>query len=281
MIQLDDVCQYMESFASTRLAEEWDNVGLLIGDRRRQLKRVMTCLTITPESLNEAIVGQVDLIITHHPFPFRPLKKITADTSVGDMLLQLIRANIAVYSPHTAFDSAVHGINQSIAEGLGLREITPLKPAKDFPSSEFSAASSTSQFENSPEKIAGSGRSGKLVPAMSGVQFIDLVKQFFQISGCEYSGPIGQSIRKVGVACGAAGELLELALNQGCDAFLIGETNFHTCLEARARNCLLVLPGHFATERFALVRLAQVIASAFPGLTVWASREESDPVERV
>jgi putative NIF3 family GTP cyclohydrolase 1 type 2 len=85
----------------------------------------------------------------------------------------------------------------------------------------------------------------------------------------------------VAVACGAAGELLDAARRAGCDAMVVGETRFHTCLEAEAAGIGLLLPGHFASERFAVEELAGILARQFPELEVWASREERDPVRWV
>lgn len=80
----------MDSFAPTRLAEDWDNVGLLVGDRTAQVERVMTCLTVTPESAAEAIDRKADLIVSHHPLPFRPLKKLTTDVVPSQLIIRLI-----------------------------------------------------------------------------------------------------------------------------------------------------------------------------------------------
>src|SRR4051812_33175852 len=129
MTTVADICAFLDDFAPPALAAEWDNVGLLVGDRAQKVERLMACLTITPSVALEAIRERVDLIITHHPLPFKPLKRLTADQPAGRMLLDLIRAGIAIYSPHTAFDSAAAGINQQLAEGLGLKDIQPLEPA--------------------------------------------------------------------------------------------------------------------------------------------------------
>ncbi len=93
----------------------------------------MTCLTITPASAAEAIAAGAELIVTHHPLPFRPLKRISTDTPEGRLLCDLLAARIAIYSPHTAFDSAAAGINQRLAEGLGLTDIRPLVARPDDP----------------------------------------------------------------------------------------------------------------------------------------------------
>jgi len=82
---------------------------------------LMTCLTITPASAAEAVAGRADLIVSHHPLPFRPLSRLTSETSEGRLLLELIGAKIAVFSPHTAFDSAQDGINQRLALQEGRR----------------------------------------------------------------------------------------------------------------------------------------------------------------
>lgn len=122
-----DFVAFLERFAPLDLAEEWDNVGLLLGERSRPVTRVLTCLTLTPEVGAEAVAENVSLIVSHHPILYRPVKRITADDPQGKMLVELLAARIAVYSPHTAYDSAAAGINQQLAERLGLTEVTPLR----------------------------------------------------------------------------------------------------------------------------------------------------------
>jgi dinuclear metal center YbgI/SA1388 family protein len=127
MLTVADLVAFLQEFAPPILAADWDNVGLLLGCRTQEVKRVMTCLTVTPESAGEAVAEQVDLIITHHPVLFRPIKRLTTDTADGRMLLDLIRAGVAVYSPHTSFDNTVGGINELLAGCLDLREVTALR----------------------------------------------------------------------------------------------------------------------------------------------------------
>src|SRR6186713_209024 len=123
MLPLSELCRFLDAFAPSTLSEEWDNVGLLVGDADKQIERVMTCLTVTPTSCAEAVTKGADLIITHHPLPFKPLRRLTTENTPGRLLLELIHAGIAVYSPHTAFDSAAEGINQQLAAGIDLCEI--------------------------------------------------------------------------------------------------------------------------------------------------------------
>ena len=125
MTLISDIASWMESIAPLRLSAEWDNTGLLLGDESREARRVMTCLTLTPESVREAIDRKADLVVSHHPLPFRPLKRITTAETSGRLLWQLASAGISIYSPHTAWDSAAAGINAMLAERLKLRFGSP------------------------------------------------------------------------------------------------------------------------------------------------------------
>lgn len=128
-----DLVAFLEHFAPLDLAEEWDNVGLLLGNRRHEVSRVLTCLTLTPDVAVEAIEQNASLIVTHHPVLFRPVKRLTSDDAQGKMLLELSAARIAVYSPHTAYDSAAAGINQQLADMLGLTDVAPLRAVPEPP----------------------------------------------------------------------------------------------------------------------------------------------------
>jgi dinuclear metal center YbgI/SA1388 family protein len=127
MLTVGDVIVCLERLAPTGLAADWDNVGLLLGERTAPVGRILTCLTVTPESTQEAIDRQAQFIVTHHPILFKAVRRLTSDTPEGRTLLALARAGIAVYSPHTALDNAIGGINDLLARQLGLTAIGPLR----------------------------------------------------------------------------------------------------------------------------------------------------------
>ncbi|MGE3806746.1 MAG: Nif3-like dinuclear metal center hexameric protein [Gemmataceae bacterium] len=123
-----NVIEYLQQLAPLELAADWDNVGLLLGHADAPVHKVMTCLTVTPESAAEAVEAGANLIVSHHPVLFRPVQKLTGATPEGRMLLALLHASVAVYSPHTALDNAPGGINDLLARKLELTEVTPLAP---------------------------------------------------------------------------------------------------------------------------------------------------------
>jgi dinuclear metal center YbgI/SA1388 family protein len=127
MFTVAKVIEFLEQIAPPALAAEWDNVGLLLGEGGAEVHRLMTCLTVTPDSAAEAIASSAQLIVAHHPILFRPVKRLTSATAEGRMLLALVRAGVAVYSPHTAFDNAPGGINEILAERLDLQDTAPLR----------------------------------------------------------------------------------------------------------------------------------------------------------
>lgn len=259
-----EIAAVLESFAPSPLAEPWDNVGLLVGRRNQTVERVMTCLTVTGATVSEAVSRQANLIVSHHPFPFRNLKRVTDETVTGQLLLELLSGNVAVYSPHTAFDSTAQGINQMLAEGLGLEEIEPLTPA---PQPELAAA-------------CGTGRTGRLTRPLPLTDFAGRVKRFLRIETLDAVGAPHQLVERVGIGCGSGGELLDLAGARNCDTFLSGELRFHDCLAAEALGMAVVLTGHYASERFAVERLAEILAAEFPEVACWASDQERDPLNR-
>ena len=175
------------------------------------------------------------------------------------MLLDLAAARIAVYSPHTAFDSAARGINQRLAEGLGLLEIEPL-------------------IADAEDLAIGTGRIGRLTKEITLAELSGRAAKFLHIEQLQIVGDPNRRIGRVAVGCGSAGELLESAARQDADCFVTGEARFHTCLDAEVLGVALILAGHFASERFAVEQLADLLAGQFPAAKVWASRAERDPI---
>lgn len=249
-----DVCRWMQTIAPLHLAEDWDNVGLLIGRRVAPAPKIATCLTLSPDVVANVIDAGVAMVISHHPLPFRPVAKITDDDPSASLLLDLAAAKVAVYSAHTAFDSAVNGINARWAARLKLDNVVPLTPTKDDPA-------------------VGSGRVGDLPASIPAAQLADQCGGSRGNRRVRLSGDPSATVRRVAIGCGSGGGFLKAAIGHRCNALITGEATYHTCLEARAAGVTLVMTGHFDSERFAMEQLADEIAAAFPPSEVFAAPE--------
>lgn len=253
------IVDYLDGLYSPSLAADWDRVGLLLGRPERNVTKVMTALTVTPRTVAEAVREGANFLVSHHPFPFHPVRCAVDTTTDGAMLLDLLEHGIALYSPHTAHDGARHGINAQLAAMLGLADVRPLLPHPELPES-------------------GTGRIGVLPDPTSLLALVHFVKTKLGIGTCQYVGEPATRIARVAVCCGAADDFILQAREAGADALLLGEARFHALLEAQALGLALVLPGHYASERFAVERMAARIAADWPELPCLASRDEDDPL---
>ncbi|HZT81185.1 MAG TPA: Nif3-like dinuclear metal center hexameric protein [Gemmataceae bacterium] len=367
MLTVAAVVDHLERFAPQALAADWDNVGLLLGDRAAEVRRVLTCLTLTPEVAAEAVEFGAQLIVTHHPILFRPVKRLTTASPEGRTLLSLVRAGVSVYSPHTAFDNTAGGINEALARRLGLTELAPLRrregprqckvvvfvPDADLgrvSDAMFAAgAGHIGQYSQCSFRLAGTGtffgsdaanpavgqkgrreevsewrleavcpeaavdrvvaalrqahsyeepaydvyplrpatsplgegRVGRLPRPVPLAELAAAVKSTLNAGMVQVVGDAAKPAERVAVACGAAGEFLADAVRARADVFLTGEMRFHDYLAAHAQGVALLLPGHYATERFGIEELAARLKQEWPGLEVWPSRREHDPVRWV
>ncbi|MEO1496895.1 MAG: Nif3-like dinuclear metal center hexameric protein [Planctomycetota bacterium] len=263
MTTIADAADALARVAPLELAEEWDNVGLLAGDPSAPLQRAMTCLTLTPDVAQEAIDRRVQLVVAHHPLPFRPVSKLTvaaaAGETTGDTLWRLAGAGVAVYSAHTAYDSCVGGVNDQLAQVFALTDAEPLSSSKIV--------------------AGGVGRIGRAAADATRQTLTRIAGHDLRAVSLRCVGDPGQPAGRVAIACGSGGSLLDLAIGAGCDTFLTGEMSFHDCLKARAAGVGVLLLGHFASEHFAVRRLAEQLATASPGVECFASSVETDPLQ--
>lgn len=263
-VTVRDCVTLLDRLAAPDLSEPWDNTGLLLGDPAAAVPSVTTCLTLTADVAAEAIGRGDGLIVTHHPVLFRPVQRLTAADPQAAMLLELARAGVAVFSPHSRWDNAAGGINDLLALRFELEDCRPLRPRPEL----------------AGKVPRGGGRIGVLPSAIGFPDFAAAVKRAMNLDGLD-AVPTDRTVRTVGVACGSAGEYLSAAAAAGCDVFITGEARFHTALEARTAGVGLILLGHYTSERFSMEELAEELNDYFPGVPVRASEVERDPLVRL
>ncbi|MFM7136043.1 MAG: Nif3-like dinuclear metal center hexameric protein [Planctomycetota bacterium] len=259
MLKLADLVAALERIAPLRLAAEWDAVGLLVAPREPEVRRVLTCLTLTPEVAAEAVRERIDLVITHHPLPFRPIGRITPDTGTGRVLLALVGAGCGVWSSHTAWDSAAGGINDRLARLAGLAAPLPIAP-------------------DAVDPAVGFGRVGAAAADVTVATLARLLADALDATGIQIVGDRDRAAGRVGIVCGSGGDLVGQVAAAGCTTLVTGELKLHQACEARAADLAVIAVGHHASEHFSLAELGRRLAAELPGLETVASAADRDPI---
>ncbi len=238
-----EILTFMETLAPPELAEEGDNCGLQVGSKEDEITRVLLALDCTDAVLDKAKAGT--LILTHHPLLFTPLSCLTRESLPARALLK----GVTVAAYHTSLDRAPGGVNDCLAEALGLTDPHILPDSEGFgrlgalapiPPERFGAFVSDTLGTSHPRMVCGS-----------------------------------RPICTAAVASGAGGEFLSAAIHAGADAFVTGELKHHQALSAAHAGITVVEAGHFETERVVLPSLKQRLAAAFPALSVEIAPESS------
>lgn len=214
----------IEKIAPPELMESWDNTGMQILLENDRIERILVCLDVCEETVNEAIDKKCDFIVSHHPLFFMPLKSINCGDAKGRLALKLIKSGISVYSAHTSFDTVEGGNNDFLAEILELENV----------------------FAPEEEPIM---RVGCLAKPVSMARFCEKIdKDIMGGKGLSYSGDINRKIQKVGICTGAGASFVELAAQYGCDVMITGDVKYHEFQHSDELGISLIDAGHFETE---------------------------------
>ena len=251
MTSCSEIIQFMEKTAPVELAEEWDNIGLLVGTRECIVKKIMVCLDITAASIREAVSKKVDMIITHHPVIFKGIKSLTQDDAKGKLLYELVRNSISVYSAHTNLDFAESGVNDRLAEVLGLKGLEILGK--------------------------GPGKIGFLTEEKTLGEYIEMVKDALEVPFVRVIGKAGKGVHRAAVFSGSFDDDLEALLKGKADVLITGDIKYHTALDAVEAGLCIIDAGHFNTEKIILPILAASLMSNFPDVEVFRFEKEEDP----
>jgi dinuclear metal center YbgI/SA1388 family protein len=253
-----EVCAAVAEMAPEALAEAWDNCGLLLGDPGGEVTRVVTCLDVTAEVAEAAEREGAQLVVSHHPLIFTPLRGMTEDAPGGALLARLVRRGVSVYSAHTNADKTYGGLNDLLAGIVGLEGIQPQGGPQDPPPHRF----------------------GTLPEAMAPGAFLEYLCARLKQDGLGVAPGDGRAVRKVAVMCGSFGMAPELLAAEGVDAVVTGEMKHHDALWVSASGVLAACAGHHGTERF-FTRLAKKwIEERFPDLPVLCAGFDSFPLRR-
>ena len=263
MSTVSDVIAFLEKFAPPTLAEEWDNVGLLLEpDKKIKLSRILLTIDLTEAVMDEAIASAAGMIIAYHPPLFTPFKRLTQSDAKSRIILKAARAGIPIYSPHTALDNVEGGVNDWLAEGLGAGVRVPLRPEADTPGS------------------------GRLVTLDEPVALDVLTNRIRTHRGLthvrcataeRHRGTDARPISTVALCAGAGSSAIGLT---PAHVYLTGEMRHHDVLRATEAGTSVILCDHTHTERGYLPILRSKLEAELPEVDIVIATTDREPLVR-
>lgn len=262
-LELRDIEEFLNRLAPPSLAEEWDPVGLQVGNRSEEIHGLLVALDVTEAALWEAVEHDCNLLVTHHPLFFKPLKRLDDSTPATRYARLAAQMGVSILSFHTNLDAANRGLNDDLARKLGLRGIKALIEPRD---------------RRHPK--AGLGRIGTVAPTKL-KSWIPKAAKALGLEHLRYVGDPEHRLRRIAVMTGSGGGYFSEAKSAGADLLVTGDVKYHDALDAVAEGIALVDIGHFAGEIGMVPLLARELKAWVKRkrhkLVVFESRSGSDP----
>lgn len=229
-MRLNKILNWLEELSPVSYAEEWDNVGLLVGDETQEISHILIALDASDYVIEQAVKLQADLVLTHHPMIFRPIKQINNRSMIGRRILALASNQIAYYAMHTNFDIK-GGMAELAAKKLELTETVPLDV--------------TTVIDGQPEGI---GRTGLLKEAVEVRLLAETVKEQFDLKNVTVYGDVAKKVQKIAVCPGAGKSEIENALKQEADILITGDIGHHEGIDAVDMGLVIMDATHYGLE---------------------------------
>lgn len=255
-MKIGEIISALERFAPLPLQDDFDNSGLQVGTTQAEVSGALLCLDVTLDVVLEAADLGCNMIVSHHPLLFHPMKKIVDSDFGGAIVMEAIKKGITLYASHTNLDNAFKGVNMRIADTLGLTGCKPLQDNGDG---------------------NGAGLIGEFQNAVDEEDILSIIKQKFNTGCVRHNAVLGRKIKRLAVCGGAGSFLIDKAVSMGADAFLTGEISYHRFFGYDGR-IKLVEAGHFETEQYTVQLLHDIIKSEFPDLQVFETSAKTNPV---
>ena len=250
MTTVADILNFVETLAPRAMKMDWDNVGLLCGSKSTPVTKILVALDPFEHVCQEAADWGAELLITHHPLIFRAIPMVTDEAAITRGLMTLVKNDISHFCAHTNLDCAQGGVNDVLAEVLGLQNVEKLG------------------------SYGGMMRCGT-VQEQTVEAFLDLVKEKLGCEGLRYVN-CGKPVRKVAVGGGSCSDGLYDVIQAGCDTFVTSDVKYNGFWDAYEQGVTLIDAGHFYTENPVVAVLAGKIAAAFPEVEVKISQTHAD-----
>lgn len=242
-----DIMKVIEATYPKHAALEWDNVGLLVGRTEKEVKKIYVALDATDEVIEQAVAANADMLITHHPLLFSPLKKITDEHFIGGRVVKLLQHDISYYAMHTNYD--VCGMADISAAILGLDGAETLEVTDK-------------------ESMEGIGKVGDFSGQMSLQSCGEFIKEKFQLDSVKVFGDLSSTVQRVAICPGSGKGMTELALEKNADVLVTGDIGHHEGIDAVAQGLAIIDAGHYGLEHIFIEDMANYLRKNIEGIVV-------------
>ena len=261
MSKVIDISKRIEKMAPVFLKEDYDNVGIMIGDFNQDVKRVLLALDCTNDVIDEAIENKCDMIITHHPLLFRRPKNIVRGDILGDKIFKLIKEDITLYACHTNLDSARDGINETIVNMLG-----------------FTSDEIIESHDDNNYKDCGIGRIVRLEESLNLTEIIEKIKNNLNINNLRVARG-KETIKTIAIINGSGQDFFNEARILGADCIITGDTTYHFVSDYKEMGISIIDAGHFGTEFEVFLKTLEFLKEDFKDVEFINSIKSKDPYE--
>ena len=256
-----EIAKIIDSWMPTSIAEDFDNVGLIIGDPESKITSILITLDTTEDVVEEAINKGCNLIVSYHPIIFNGLKQITNDSYVQKSVIKAVKNNISVYAIHTSLDNHPKGISYLLSDLIGLNNISVLLPK-----------------EEKLNKIKiGLGSIGELEKPMDEITFFDLLKNKLGLKYLRHTNKLNKKISKVSVVVGSGSFAINDSIQLNVDAFITSDLKYHNFFEADNKAILIDI-GHYESEKHIKLFIKEFLKKKLPNFTILLSEQNINPV---
>lgn len=245
-----DIMNVIETTYPKHAAIEWDNVGLLVGRAEKEVKKIYVALDATEDVIDAAISQDADMLITHHPMIFSPIKQITDENFIGRRVVKLLQHDISYYAMHTNYD--VLGMAKLSGNILGLCDAKVLEVTDE-------------------DKMEGIGRVGYLTEEITLKECSELVKEKFDLEGVKVFGDMKKLVKRVAISPGSGKHMTELAIANGADVFITAEIDHHEGIDSVDRGTAIIDAGHYGLEHIFIHDISEYLRERLPKIDIVAA----------
>lgn len=263
-MQVKDLTSVIENHAPLSLQESYDNAGLICGSPDSEVSSVLLCTDVTEAVIEEAIAGNFNLIISHHPLSIQPLKNLLPDSWIKRCLIRAVKNDLNIYAAHTNMDAVLNGVSGKMADKLELTNREILEKGDTV-------------CINDTTSVTGFGIVGELDKPVDAREFLERIKTIFRCGAIRHSALCKPQVKRIAVCGGSGAFLIRKAIQAGADLYVTGDIKYHDFFNAENRIILADI-GHYESEQYTKEIFYELVTKKISKFAVQFSKVNTNPI---